>query len=167
MGAPTASPGSLCQCLNQLLSQEFQRIIWVGRDLKDHLVQLPCNKQGHLQLDQVAQSLVQPGSFFLTFWFMALKPWVWPHTAFHTKKTPFYFLPWLGNTSKTSLSNIIYFLVHQSGCDDKQCSPLFTLFKRNPYLVQWKAWQISKRCHGDLSDGICYRICSLRFWCFC
>ena len=25
-----------------------------------HLVQLPCNKQGHLQLDQVAQGLIQP-----------------------------------------------------------------------------------------------------------
>jgi len=28
---------------------------------KGHLVQLPCNKYGHLQLDQVAQSPVQPG----------------------------------------------------------------------------------------------------------
>ena len=27
---------------------------------KDDLVQLPCNKQGHAQLDQVAQSLIQP-----------------------------------------------------------------------------------------------------------
>ena len=25
-----------------------------------HLVQLPCNEQGHPQLDQVSQSLVQP-----------------------------------------------------------------------------------------------------------
>jgi len=28
---------------------------------KGHLVQLPCNEQGHLRLDQVAESLVQPG----------------------------------------------------------------------------------------------------------
>ena len=27
--------------------------------LKSHLAQLPCNEQGHPQLDQVAQSLVQ------------------------------------------------------------------------------------------------------------
>jgi len=27
---------------------------------KDHPVQFPCNEQGHLQLDQVAHSLVQP-----------------------------------------------------------------------------------------------------------
>ncbi len=25
-----------------------------------HLVQLPCNEQGHAQLDQVAQGLIQP-----------------------------------------------------------------------------------------------------------
>ena len=29
--------------------------------LKRHLLQHPCNEQGHLQLDQVAQSPVQPG----------------------------------------------------------------------------------------------------------
>lgn len=28
--------------------------------LKGHLVHLSCNKKGHLQLDQVDQSLVQP-----------------------------------------------------------------------------------------------------------
>ena len=27
---------------------------------KGHLVQLPCNEQGHAQLDQVAQGLIQP-----------------------------------------------------------------------------------------------------------
>lgn len=27
---------------------------------KGHFVQLPCNKQGHLQLNQVAQCLIQP-----------------------------------------------------------------------------------------------------------
>jgi len=28
---------------------------------RGHLAQPPCSEQGHLQLDQVAQSLVQPG----------------------------------------------------------------------------------------------------------
>ena len=31
-------------------------MVWVGRDLKDHLVPTPCHEQGHLPLDQVAQS---------------------------------------------------------------------------------------------------------------
>ena len=34
---------------------------WKGHlKVKGHLVQLPCNEQRHLQLDQVAQSLIQP-----------------------------------------------------------------------------------------------------------
>jgi len=35
---------------------------WVGLEgtFKDHLVQPPCSEQGHLQLDQVAQSPIQP-----------------------------------------------------------------------------------------------------------
>ncbi|KAK4815157.1 hypothetical protein QYF61_017598 [Mycteria americana] len=45
--------------------KEFKsRIIdWVGLagTFKGHLVQPPCNEQGHLHLDQVAQSPVQPG----------------------------------------------------------------------------------------------------------
>jgi len=36
-------------------------MVWVGRELKDHLVPNPCRKQGHLPLDQVAQSSIQPG----------------------------------------------------------------------------------------------------------
>jgi len=37
-------------------------MFWVGRDLIDHLVPTPlCHRQGHLPLDQVAQSLIQPG----------------------------------------------------------------------------------------------------------
>ena len=34
---------------------------WVGRDLKDLPVPLPCHGQGHLPLDQVVQSPIQPG----------------------------------------------------------------------------------------------------------
>jgi len=36
-------------------------MVRVGRDLKDHLVPTPCHEQGHLPLDQVAQSSIQPG----------------------------------------------------------------------------------------------------------
>jgi len=36
-------------------------MVRVGRDLKDHLVPTPCRGQGHVPLDQVAQSSIQPG----------------------------------------------------------------------------------------------------------
>jgi len=35
---------------------------------KGRLVQTPCNEQGHLPLDQVAQSLVQPDLECLSGW---------------------------------------------------------------------------------------------------
>jgi len=38
------------------------------RTLKGHWVQQPCNEQGHPQLKQVAQSLVQPGLECLHGW---------------------------------------------------------------------------------------------------
>ena len=34
---------------------------WLGGTFRGHVDQPPCSEQGHLQLDQVAQSLVQPG----------------------------------------------------------------------------------------------------------
>jgi len=37
------------------------RMVWVGRDLKDHLVPSPCHGQGHLPLAHAAQSSIQPG----------------------------------------------------------------------------------------------------------
>uniref|UniRef100_A0A672UYG3 Tripartite motif containing 65 n=1 Tax=Strigops habroptila TaxID=2489341 RepID=A0A672UYG3_STRHB len=37
------------------------RMVWVGRDLKAHSVPTPCHGQGHLPLEQVAPSPVQPG----------------------------------------------------------------------------------------------------------
>jgi len=43
--------------------KEFHQIIQsfqLEGTLKGHLVQLLCNEQGYLQLDHVAQSLVQP-----------------------------------------------------------------------------------------------------------
>ena len=39
----------------------FHRMVWVGRGLYDHPVPTPCYRQGHLPLDQVAQSPIQPG----------------------------------------------------------------------------------------------------------
>lgn len=39
---------------------EFIEFFWLEGTFKGHLVQLPCREQGHLQLDQVAQSSVQP-----------------------------------------------------------------------------------------------------------
>jgi len=37
------------------------KMVWVGRDLRDHVVPTHCYGQGHLPLDQVAQSPIQPG----------------------------------------------------------------------------------------------------------
>lgn len=34
-------------------------MVWNGRSLKDHLVPTPCHEQGHLLLDQAAQSSIQ------------------------------------------------------------------------------------------------------------
>lgn len=31
-------------------------MVWLGKDLKDHLVPTPCHEQGQLPLDQVAPS---------------------------------------------------------------------------------------------------------------
>jgi len=40
----------------------IHRMVWVGRDLKDHLVyNPPCHGKGHHPLDQVAPSPIEPG----------------------------------------------------------------------------------------------------------
>jgi len=36
-------------------------MVWVGRALKDHLIPTLQHGQGHLLLDQVTQSPIQPG----------------------------------------------------------------------------------------------------------
>ena len=36
-------------------------MVWVGKDLEDHRVPTLCHRQGHLPLDQVAHSPIQPG----------------------------------------------------------------------------------------------------------
>ena len=43
------SPTSLQKWLPNR-KEKNPRIIWVGRDIQGHLVQLPCNEQGHLHL---------------------------------------------------------------------------------------------------------------------
>jgi len=43
-----------------IMESQNDGTVWVGRDLTDHLVQLPCHGQGHLPLDQVPQSSIQP-----------------------------------------------------------------------------------------------------------
>lgn len=54
----------LSDCLNWEVKPRIisQRIIWVERDLQNHLVQLPCHEQGYSHLDLVAQSPIQPDS---------------------------------------------------------------------------------------------------------
>ena len=53
---------SFRSCNSYGLSQNHKIIESFGLDetCKGHLVQAPCNKQGHLQQDQVAQSPIQP-----------------------------------------------------------------------------------------------------------
>jgi len=41
---------------------------WVEKDLKDHLVSIPCYVQGRQPLDQAAQSHIQPGLECLQEW---------------------------------------------------------------------------------------------------
>jgi len=36
-------------------------MVCVGGDLSDHFIPTPCYRQGHLPLDQVAHSPIQPG----------------------------------------------------------------------------------------------------------
>jgi len=51
----------VCQ-IKERLSSQSHRMVWVGLgwDFKVCLVQQPCSERGYLQLDQVAQSPVQP-----------------------------------------------------------------------------------------------------------
>lgn len=43
-----------------MINHETIELIELERTLKDDLFHDPCHKQGHLTLDQVAQSLIQP-----------------------------------------------------------------------------------------------------------
>lgn len=56
-----SSPGETCDVLLDIEKQD-SRLVWVGRNLKAHLVPPPCYGQGHLPLDQVDPNFVQPWS---------------------------------------------------------------------------------------------------------
>ena len=59
---------------------------------KGHLVQLPYNEQGHLQLDQDAQSLVHPDLECLQGWgihHLSEQPVPVPHHAYCKKYLPY------------------------------------------------------------------------------
>ena len=43
-------------------------MLWVEGTFRGHLAQAPCSEQGHLALDQVAQSPIQPGIECLQGW---------------------------------------------------------------------------------------------------
>lgn len=53
------------------LIERIHRLVWVGKALKDHLVPAPCRGQGHIPLDQVAHSSIQP---YLEHWVGASQP---------------------------------------------------------------------------------------------
>jgi len=48
----------LHSCLH--ICSDYRIIEWLEGTFDSHLVQPPCNKQRHLQLDQVAQGPIQP-----------------------------------------------------------------------------------------------------------
>lgn len=45
--------------IRELLHKKY-RMVWIGRDLNDHLIQISWHKQGHLSADQAAQCPIQP-----------------------------------------------------------------------------------------------------------
>lgn len=49
----------VCARANRFSRAQNHRTAWVGRDLQGHLVQPPCNKQRHLQLNQITENPVQ------------------------------------------------------------------------------------------------------------
>lgn len=46
---------------SESIESHKHRLVWVGRNLKAHLVSTPCCGQGHFPLDQFAPSLTQAG----------------------------------------------------------------------------------------------------------
>ena len=50
-----------CLLYRETGCSQNHRMVWVGRDLTDIWFQPPCHGQGHLPLEQGAQSSIQPG----------------------------------------------------------------------------------------------------------
>jgi len=67
------------QCAGWCIVESFE----LEGTFKGHLVQLPCREQGHLQLDQVAQSPVQPGLECLQGWGTQHLSWQPPAVLHH------------------------------------------------------------------------------------
>ncbi|KAK4817094.1 hypothetical protein QYF61_027925 [Mycteria americana] len=114
-------------------------IEWFGLEgtFKGHLVQPPCKKQGHLQLDQVAQSPFQPGLECFQGWgiyHLSGQPVPSESTIFYFKTIT----PCLITTDPTK-NSVPFFLI----------SPLQVLKGRNkvspePSLLQAKQPQVSQ-----------------------
>ena len=53
-------------------------MVWVGRNLKDHLVPTPCHRQVcqplHQAIDEAAQDPIQPGLEHLHVWANRISP---------------------------------------------------------------------------------------------
>ena len=64
---PGTPPRSVLKCHRNNFALSHRKV-WVGRDLKGHLIPAPCHRQGHLPPDQVAQSPIQPGLKHLQGW---------------------------------------------------------------------------------------------------
>ena len=52
---------ALAYCQTNLINYRIIECFGLEGTFRGHLAQPPCNKQGHLQLDQVVQSPIQPG----------------------------------------------------------------------------------------------------------
>jgi len=63
VGMHPGSDGESLWCANRSVESQNHRMVWLEGTFKVHLVQPYCHEQGHLQLDQAAQSPVQPECF--------------------------------------------------------------------------------------------------------
>ena len=60
---------------------KFTELFDLEGTLKGHLVLLPCNERGHLQLDHIAQSLAQSDSNVSRDW-TSISSWTLPRVVF-------------------------------------------------------------------------------------
>ena len=80
---------------------------------RGHLAQLPCSKQGHLQLDQVAQSPIQPGLECFQGWGLHYLSGQ-PVTVFHHPYRKHFFLISSLNVPSLSLKPLFLVLLQQT-----------------------------------------------------